>query len=587
MQQEIQLLIKAAYNYYRLGNSIISDDNYDLLYQKVKEWEVKNDIQDKITEKVCLGYFEGDSTVKVPHKNPMISIEKDNTRAIEKETVISVKLDGVALELEYIKGHLYRKITRGDGLEGSDVTKAIIHQIPERLPTNDTFEIRGEVLCPSFEEYGKVHRNVVAGALGKVDFTEDRNLQFVSYWTSLGVTDELQEYTDELMYLNNLGFAVVPYIVSARPFNITQNLIKHNYPSDGYVLRENDNRNAGDKTAHHFKNMWAYKFAAETKQTTIIDVDWKASKNGFFTPVAILEPVVIDGTTVSRVTLNNLDYIKERDICINDTVLIHKAKDIIPEIKKVLERPENRVPILLITCPKCGGDLEMQGIRLTCTNLLCSVNLYIEHFAKTIGIKGLAIKSIEKLNLSHPLDLYDLNAKFYENKLGKNGIKIHNQIQESKNVDIVKLLCALNIPAVKSTILTRIFKEEPDIKVLGNYDKLVKIAGIGDITASTLVKWYKNFEVIILPICEHIGFDITVKKAPVCKLSIAVTGTLPMSRKVFTQNMLIKGILVKSLTKQTTMLITGNNPGKGNLDKAIKYSVPIVAYHNFIRDLNS
>lgn len=586
MQKKIQSLINAAYHYYRLNESIISDEQYDALYQEIQEWEVQNNIEDKLTDKICLGYFEGDSTVKVKHQFSMISIEKNNGRGIEKETVISLKLDGVALELEYRKGQLYRKITRGDGIHGSDVTKCRISGIPKKLGESINIVVRGEVMCPSFLDYGNVHRNVVAGSLGKVDFTEERDLNFVAYWTSLGLSKEADTYTQELEVLNNYGFSVIPYIVSARPLNITPNLIKHNFPTDGYVLRENDNRSAGDKTAHHYKNQWAHKFAAEAKETTIIAVQWNQSKNGYFTPVAILDPIMLDGTNVTRVTLNNLDYIKEKDICIGDKVLVHKAKDIIPEIKKVINRSENRQYIVLLSCPKCGGDLEIEGVRLACKNLECSIDLYTEYFSKTIGIKGLALKSIEKLKISDPLDLYNLNSEDFFIALGKNGTKIYEQVRESINVPLVKWLCALNIPAIKATKLNKIFTKYPNLEVLGDYSKLVEVDGMGEKTSKIVVEWYNNF-LIYKPVLEAIGFTMKVEEVVLTKKEIAVTGKLPMSRKEFTNIMATKGIIVKSITKNTLLLVTGEKPGEGNLNKANKYNIKTVEYNQFIKELKN
>jgi len=265
---------------------------------------------------------------------------------------------------------------------------------------------------------------------------------------------------------------------------------------------------------------------------------------------------------------------------------VHKAKDIIPEIARITVRPKDRTPIVLINCPKCGGDLEMQGVRLTCTNIECSADLFTEHFCKTIGIKGLAIKSIEKLSITHPLDLYDLTVEFLNDRLGKNGGKIFIQIRDSKKVDVVKLLCALNIPAVKSTKLNKIFSKFPDLKVLGDFDRLVEVEGMGNRTAEIVTDWYNNFDATIKPITESIGFDLNVQKQLETAKLVAVTGKLPgMSRKEFTNMMVAKGINVQSLTKNTLCLITGEKPGEGNVSKAIKYGIQIIPYHNFIKSI--
>jgi len=585
MNKKINLLIRAAYHYYVLASPIMSDEEYDALYDEVKKWEEENNIEDKLTDKVCLGYFEGDSTVKVKHKYPMISIEKNNEKGIISPTVVTPKLDGVALELEYINGELYRKLTRGDGEYGSDVTKIKVHGIPEKINWSGDVVIRGEVLCPTYLDYGKVHRNVVAGALGKVDINEDRELTFVAYWTDL-CFNVFDTYAEELEWLRGLSFAVVPFVVLSKPTTITKDLIKHNYPTDGYVLRLNDNSTFGDRTSHHYKNQWAFKFASEAKETVIIGVDWSVSKNNVYTPVALLEPITLDDTLVSRVTLNNLDWIGERDICIGDTVLVHKAKDIIPEIKEVINRPKDRKFIHLTCCLKCGEELVMDGVRLVCLNPECNTDKIIEYFAKTIGIKGLALKSIEKLNLSHPLDLYSKPQQFFIDKLGKNGVKIYREIQDSvKRNDFIKLLCAINIPNIKSTALKKIFAEYNYFEVLGDFDKLTQIKGIGDITARSIVEWYESFIVEYKALYEAVGFTFIPPKIEKEEKFIAVTGTLPMTRSEFTRMMAEKGITVKSLTKKTLLLVVGEKPGQGNLNKADKYGIKKVEYHTFIKDM--
>ncbi len=572
---KVQKLLEAAYHYYVLASPIMSDEEYDKLYEEVKL------LNPELCNRVCLGYFEGNSTEKVKHEEPMLSIEKDNNRVPEEDYVTMPKLDGVACELVYKRGLLVYMLTRGDGYYGSDITKYQISNIPYVLATNQNVVVRGELMCADYKKYGKSHRNIVAGTLGLNDIQKanERGLKFYAYWTSLH--NELPLYTDELTWLVNNDFYVPPY--SFNEF-ISQT---YNYPTDGVVYRLNDNRQYGEYTSHHYKNIWCWKPETTVKESKIIAIEWKKSKNSVFTPVAVIEPVEIDETTIKQVNLMSMDYIHSKDIAIGDSVLVRKAKGIIPEITEVVERPSDRQNIFLEYCPSCGSELEFKGIYLTCSNPLCALDKQIEFFCKTVGIKGLAIKNIEKLNLSSPLDLYFLSQETLYTTLGKIGITIEEEIYKSiKNTDIVTLLAALNPPRVKQNLLRVILSNIDKLDDLLDYDKLVSIKGVGDIIASGLVEWYRDFKVIHLPIIKKLGFDLTLPKYNESKI-ISLTGTLPEKRADFVSRMSKDfGITIKnSVTKSSKLLIIGDKPSQTKINKATKYNIPIVDYYQFIQDI--
>jgi DNA ligase (NAD+) len=585
MYKEIERLTKAAKAYYVDNAPIMTDEAYDNLYNKIRQWEEEQGIEDKLTDRICLGYFEGDKTKKVKHLYPMLSVENNNVRAIDKQSVITPKIDGVAIELVYVDGELYQKLTRGDGEYGSDITKVKIHNIPEKIEAKKHIVVvRGEATCPTYRKYGKSHRNVVAGSIGKVDFSEDRGLYFTAYWTNL--FDVFETYIDELKFLFHCGFVTVPYILVNGPINITDDFMKDlPYPIDGYVIRYNYNSNYGDKTAHHYKGIWCWKCYSDEAVTTIKAVEWTKSKNGIFTPVAIVEPIELEESTVSRVNLMHLDYIAEKNIGLGDKVLVHKAKGIIPEIIKVIEdAPIKQYPYLTY-CPDCGNELLSDGVHLKCTNPICSKDQFIEFFCKTMGIKGLALKNIEKLNLSHPLDLYGLTKEELVNKLGKIGNKIYDEIQESIKVPMVKIIAALNPPNAKENTLRKIFDVYPNLDVLDNKESLMSVEGIGQKKADALYDWYNNVLKNYIPILVKIGFNLT-HTVPKIKMEIAVTGTFPMKRNDFKDFMKTKGVEVKNLTKKSKLLVIGDKPSQSKIDKANKYKIPVVPYHVFIKDLN-
>ena len=585
MQDKIRKLLLAAKAFYVDNSPIITDKEYDKLFNEVKTWEEVNNITDKLTNKVCLGYFEGDKTEKVKHDYPMLSVENANTRAIDKEVIITPKIDGVAIELVYIKGQLYRQLTRGDGEYGSDVTKVFIHSIPKSISTEyDKVIVRGEVTCPNYKEYGKSHRNVVAGSIGRVDFEEDRNLYFTPYWTNL--SEVYEDYEDELEWLKKQGFTSIPYIRTNKPVSFTNNFIPNlPYPIDGYVIRYAKNKYYGEATSHHYKGIWCWKCYEDKAETKIIKVEWSKSKNSIWTPVAIIEPVELEESTVSRVNLMHYDYIREKDVAIGDTVLVHKARGIIPEIVEVVKRPKDRKQIYLLSCPDCGESLVSEGVHIKCPNSDCSKDKAIEFFCKVISIKGLALKNIEKLNINSPLDLYSFTQEQLKTKLGKIGEKIYKEIQESIKADVVKLIAALNPPKIKETYLIRIFDEFPNIEILGKKDKLIEIEGIADKRAESLTRWYEDKFKPLIPILVKIGFDLTPKVSKI-KMELAVTGTFPMTRNEFISFMETKGVKVKNLTKKTKILIVGQKPSQTKIDKAKKYNIPVVPFSQFIKELN-
>lgn len=576
----IQTLVDAAYAYYVLNAPIMTDEEYDIIYAKVKK------VNPELCDNLNLGYFEGNSTVKVKHEEPMLSIEKDNERMWEEPVVCMPKLDGVSCELVYKQGVLVYQLTRGDGRYGSDITKYKIGKVPKVLSEAYDLTVRGEVMCPNYKKYGKSHRNIVAGTLGLNDIQEaaDRELTFYAYWTSLHKI--MNYYTDELKLIAEEGFNVPKYWC-LNPGESFDTHTKFGFPTDGIVYRYNDNNNYGEYTSHHYKNIWCWKPQGKVKETVIKSVTWKDSKNSVFTPVAVIEPVEIDETTISQVNLMSLDYVRSKDIAIGDSVLVHKAKGIIPEITQVIERPAERQNIFLEQCPKCGSDLYFEGIYLTCSNPLCSIDRQIAFFCKTVGIKGLAIKNIEKLTLQSPLTLYNLTEDELILKLGKIGETVYAEIQKSiKTTDLVTLLAALNPPKVKQSMLRKILTQVKELSDLLDYNKLIEIKGVGDIIATGLVDWTQDFYTVEYPIIQSIGFNLELPKINEDKI-IGLTGTLPEKRSDFISRMSSQfNITVKTgVTKACKIVVIGDKASQAKIDKASKYGIPVVDYYEFIESL--
>lgn len=262
-KQTTELLVKAAYHYYVLNDPIMSDEEYDLLFEKVKNEEEHLPDDRKLTNKICLGYFEGGANrPKYPHPMPMLSLEKDNERR-EAPVVQTPKYDGAALELIYTYGNLQAKVTRGDGYIGGDATKHYIRNVPtycEMFASKKEVIIRGEVMCDNWE--GKRHVNFVAGKLNQLDPYEVKkwDLYLISYFVS-GIN--IEDYVEQLHFLEKCGFKIPPYRLYATTnydFSPLTDL-----PTDGFVFRKRYSGLSQDKTSHHYKHSWAWKPEAEVK----------------------------------------------------------------------------------------------------------------------------------------------------------------------------------------------------------------------------------------------------------------------------------------------------------------------------------
>lgn len=589
MKSKITTLIKAAYHYYVLNNPIMSDTAYNKLYDEIQKWEEEHNIPEKerITESLNAGYFEGKQQHKMNHPIPMLSLNK-GVKEVSQEVVITPKLDGVALELLYLQGNLYAKLTRGDGKVGGDVTKTPILDIPDFVKEwedKGLVVVRGEVVADKWE--GATHRNWVAGSLGLINLEEaiKRGLRFVAYFlypTNFTFIEDLKE-------LSAVGFTIPDYVLLKN----TKGMITEDYnkfpeysiPTDGVVVRYNLNSTFGEHTAKAYKNMWAVKFEDETALSEIETVEWSQSKNNVWTPVAIISPVVIDGTEINRVNLASLDYIADKDIAIGDTVLVRKSKGIIPEIVEVVDRPKGRVEINLIRCPSCSSKLVKEGIYLKCKNSACGIDKRITFFSQALNIKGLAEKRIAQLKLTSPLEIFSLTEKRLVSILGKVGETIYDEIQRVKEkATLFDIIVALNPPMIKKSLLELIFSEISELDDLGNRDLLMRIKGIGEARAVALSTWYLENKHIIEAFML-LGFNFKKQEKTITSKKIAVSGSYyKMTRAEFIEYVKTKGYtVVSSPSSKCELFVVGEKASLDKIEKAKSLGLEVVSYDDFLR----
>jgi len=516
--------------YYVLDDPVISDKEYDGLFHLL--WEVEErypemKTPDSPTHRVGAPPRKDLPTVR--HKVPMLSLDNafdyEDLRKFDErvrkllgidepmEYVCEHKLDGLAISLRYEKGLLVLAATRGDGTEGEDVTPNVktIRVIPLRLKTDsppEVVEVRGEVFMrfKDFEDLNRRQRekgekefanprNAAAGSLRQLDptVTAERPLFFYPYAFGELVGIEFATHWEFLQWVGSVGFVVNPHVKLCRGIEEvidycdywTKNRDKLEYPADGVVVKVNriDYQEKLGYTARSPRWAIAYKFPAEVKETVVEDIIVSVGRTGVLTPVAILKPVVLDGAVVTRASLHNEDEIKRLDVRVGDTVLVHRAGQVIPEIIEVVKekRPKGAKPFEMPDrCPVCGAPVVKEGAYHRCTGFRCPAQVKgrIKHFASRDGmdIEGLGEKLIEVLTdkglVSDVGDIYRLKVSDLvglERMGEKSATKLIKAIEKSKKRPFYRLLYALGIPLVGQKTATLIAEKFNGLYDLGGY----------------------------------------------------------------------------------------------------------------------
>lgn len=504
---------------YEEGKSPISDEEWDKLYFELDELEKSTGLilNNSPTQKII--YEVKNELEKRTHNHKMLSLEKTKSVSEVKnflgnQTFLAMcKMDGLTCSLTYKGGELVAAETRGDGFVGEDILHNIktLPSVPHRIPYKDEIVIDGEIICtykdfePFKEEY-KNPRNFAAGSIRLLDSKEcqKRNLTFVVWEVIKGfeyIKNCYLEYLFDIMRF--LGFTVVPHIVSnmdiANDDYTIENLIEeiknqakeNSYPIDGVVFKFSDieyGKSLGE-TSHHFKNALAFKFADESYPSTLLDIEWTMGRTGVLTPIAVFEPIDIDGSTVSRASLHNISIMHELSggfERIGDIVHIFKANQIIPQVSEwehTGDYSDERHLSIPEVCPICGQPTKIKMDNnskiLVCPNSLCSGKLInrLDHFCgkKGLDIKGISKATLEKLIdwgwVSNPKDLFTLKDHRDEwiKKPGfgvKSVDKVLNNIADSTtSCELNQFISALGIPLIGATAakdLTKVFKTWED-----------------------------------------------------------------------------------------------------------------------------
>ncbi|MDD5658992.1 MAG: NAD-dependent DNA ligase LigA [Actinomycetota bacterium] len=646
------------YYYYIKDNPIISDPEYDKLLRNLFELEKKFPeivTSDSPTQRIGAPVEGGFPTVT--HSEKMLSLQdafdydelkdfidriyKDlNLKENEVEFVCELKIDGLAVSLLYENGKLVRGATRGDGEIGEDITSNIktIKSIPLRLIPDyqhkipSVLEVRGEAYL-SKEEFKRINeeredqgifafanpRNSAAGSLRQIDpkITADRKLNIFIYAMAANEELVIDNQYEVLNYLKEVGFRINPNIKKVASFYEIKNYCESwkdkrkelPYETDGIVIKVNSlvyQKKLGQTTRNP---RWAiaFKFPPEEKTTKVLDIKVSVGRTGALTPVAVLEPVVVSGSTVSNATLHNEDEIKKKDVRIGDWVLVHKAGDVIPEVVKVIteKRTGSEKPFVMPDkCPVCGSDAirpEGEAVR-RCASLACPAVQYeaIVHFASKSGmdIEGLGPAIIDKLLKENLIkDASDIYYLKYENIFGLENFKekstnnLINAIQKSKNQPLSRLLFAMGIRYVGEHIADVLSQSFNDLDELMNakFEDLSQIFEIGPRIAQSVVAFFKqeqNKNVIEKLRKAGINFKSDHKifniKKEFDKKTFVITGKLESftrdEAKALIEN--FGGKVSSSVSKNTEAVIVGSEPGS-KLADAIKFKITRLTEQDF------
>lgn len=654
MQKRIDELVdalsKASYEYYTNDNPSITDQEYDDMMDELIKLETKYpNLVRKDSPTLKIGGEVISNFKKVKHSVPMMSLAdvfnleeikefdlKVKKKILNPSYICELKIDGLSVSLIYEKGKLVRAATRGDGVVGEDITHNVrtIKNVPLSLLKDIDIEVRGEIYMPkiSFEKLNEQRkiagealfanpRNAAAGSVRQLDskIASKRNLSTFIYHLPNASKYNIKSQEDALKFMSDLGFTVNDNIrkinsISDLEKYIQEYTVKRDtlpYDIDGIVIKVN-NFSDQEKLGFTVKvPKWAiaYKFPALKVLTRIENIEFCVGRTGKITPRADLSPVRIQGSVVRSATLNNEDYIREKDIRINDIVSIRKAGDIIPEVVDVIkERRTETVPFQMISnCPICGSKLEKKEKEKAyfCVNKNCDARK-IEGLIHFVGrdamyIEGFGEAIVEDFYnygyLKNISDFYRL--KYYKEQLqelegfGKKSIdNLLFSIENSKNNSLERLLFGLGIRHVgkKTALILASYYNDINNIIQASLSELTNIPDIGKVIAKSVKEYFAENEFLISEL-KKFGVNMKYIKSKIRtnelieNKTFVLTGTLSISRDE-AKRLIIEngGDVTSSVSKNTDALIVGTSPGS-KYEKAIKLGVPIWNEDEFLKNI--
>lgn len=625
-------LIEASEAYYN-DQEIMSNFEYDALYDKLVKLEKEtgvvfsNSVTNNVGRPPILNGFE-----KSKHEYKALSLAKtkdikDILELIEdRDCVLSWKLDGLTVVLTYEDGELHKAVTRGDGIIGDDITEQakFFANIPSKIPYSGKLIVRGEALIP-YEEFKRIKssegqdfknpRNLASGTVKTLDLSIllKRKISFIAF-TLVNPDTSIKTYSSGLNLLKEFGFEVVDFITTDKlSLEIFVDLFTkassgYDYPVDGLVVYIDElaaQRNLGE-TTHHPNYAIAFKWSDETADTTLKSIEWNKSRTGRINPVAVFDPVELDGSIVERASLHNIDYIESMKLNIGDQISVYKANMIIPQIAENYTKSLKDINSILPKCPKCGADTYVKDGFLHCSSIGCiNLDREVNHFLGELKVKGFGEATITKLIdeglIEKRLDIFTLKDK--KDKfisipgLGKESYNNLTRAIDAIKANEAEFLSSLGINGVSLQTSEIILRELPLNKIkTATTDELQTLKGIGEVTAKSITNYFsleKNLDEFdkLVKIINPIKLEkkATTRLSNISNKKFVITGKLakfPNRKKL---QLLIEsygGINLNTVNSKTDYLINNDITSCSSKNKKAKeLDVPIITEEDLLKML--
>ena len=640
MKELVKILNKAAKAYYQEDREIMDNREYDSLYDQLEKLEKETGITLADSPTVNVGYEAVDFLPKETHESPMLSLDKTKDRETLREfignhkTLLSWKMDGLTIVLTYENGELQKAVTRGNGTVGEVITNnaRVFRNIPLKISYQGRLILRGEAVItyPDFERINnsiedadaryKNPRNLCSGSVRQLNnqITAERNVRFYAFsLVSASNVDMHNSREYQMEWLKDQGFEVVEYrIVTADTLDEAMDYFadaveKNIFPSDGLVALYDDiayGESLGSTTKFP-RNAFAFKWADEIRETTLRSIEWSPSRTGLINPIAVFDPVELEGTTVSRASVHNVSILKELELGIGDTLQVYKANMIIPQIAENLTRSRNlQIPD---TCPACGSEAkiikENEVEALYCTNPDCAAKkikaftLFVSRDA--MNIDGLSEATLEKFiarGFIHTFgDIFEI-SRYKDEIMEMEGFgqksfdNLMESLENARKTTLAKVIYSLgiaNIGLANAKVICRHFDNSLDAIRKADLEEISAIDGIGPVIARNLVNYFheeeNNQKLDYLMQHLHIQQEEIKSQQIFAGMNFVITGSLNhFSNRNEAKNLIesLGGKVTGSVTGKTTYLInndTASNSSKNK--KARELGIPILSEEEFLK----
>ena len=639
MLELVELLNKASRSYYQDAQEIMSNYEYDRLYDELQNLEKELGITLSNSPTVNVGYEVVSELPKERHESPMLSLDK--TKEVEElknfvgsqKVLMSWKMDGLTIVLTYRDGKLYKAVTRGNGEVGEVVTNnaKVFKNVPVQIAYRGELILRGEAVI-GYHDFEKINeeiedvdakyknpRNLCSGSVRQLNnqITAKRNVMFYAFTlVQADGVDFQNSRACQMEWLKAQGFTTVEYHMVTRDTvedevaKFSSEISKNDFPSDGLVLSYDDiayGRSLG-RTAKFPRDSYAFKWQDEIRETILREIEWSPSRTGLINPVAIFEPVELEGTTVSRASVHNLSIMEELHLGIGDTIEVYKANMIIPQIAKNLTGSDNiEIPKV---CPVCGGATEIRQMNdaksLYCTNPMCQAKR-IKSFAlfvsrDALNIDGLSEATLEKFiargfihkyrDIFH-LDVYQEEIQTMEGFGEKSYANLIASVDKARSTTLAKVVYGLGIAGIglaNAKLICRHFKNDVEKMTGASEEELSDIQGVGPVLAAAFVKYFvseerkKEFKLLLGEL--EIQPEEMAEEQKFAGMSFVVTGSVNhFANRNEVKELVEKmgGKVTGSVTKKTNYLINNDVESASSKNrKAKELGVPIISEEEFI-----